>query len=144
MINWAYNLLSFERIIIILKMILMEKTVSIEYYPELIYHITDNSKKRSVSKLKIYPSQKSLKMYSVARFIKRKVRSYNSNFNSKKSEKNIILVKKFTNLKKYRFGKKIELHTFPALVLDHKFLCEIKIIPKNEYAKIVEEFMARI
>ncbi len=124
----------------------MVKNTILEFYPEMTLHISHSTGNDTKYRPVVYPSNESLRMYSFARFIKRRFASDNSilKLSDKNERKNILLIKKFTNLKKYRFGKKLQLRRLPALVLDRRLLCEISITPKKELLGLVEEFLVQI
>ena len=113
----------------------MEENAVLEFYPEILLYVFPKSvlfQNRQKNRTMMLPSHYSLKMYTTARFFKRK---YNKNMpRTSKNEKfrRVILVKKFTGLKRFRRGIKLKIRSLPSLVLDNFLLCQIIIISKKE------------
>jgi hypothetical protein len=122
----------------------MEKDAVLEFYPEILLHVFPKSTKQELhqnNRSVTIPSQNSLKMYTTARFFKRK---YHKNLSSTLKDikfKRIILIKKFTGLKRFRRGIKLKIRSLPSLVLDGFFLCQIIIVSKKELDNIFREIL---
>lgn len=123
----------------------MEEDVILEYYPEILMYIFPKSvpfQNRQKTRTMVIPSLDSLRMYTTARFFKRK---YNNNMlRTSKTDKfrRVILVKKFAGLKRFRRGIKLKIRNLPCLVLDRFFLCQIIIVSKKELDNIFKEILA--
>ena len=124
----------------------MKDDAILEFYPEILLHVFPKSvpfQNRQKNRSMIVPSRNSLKMYTTARFFKRKF-----NKNMPKTLKNIkfrrvILIKKFTGLKRFRRGIKLKIRSMPSLVLDNFFLCQIIIVSKKEIDNIFKEILVK-
>jgi hypothetical protein len=119
----------------------MSQKILIEFFPEVVLHSVESSQNNSRQKVMVYQSKDSLRMLTFTRYIKRKFTISASYTIAGTKGTNIILIKRYTHLKGYRYGKKVRVRTIPALVLNGKLLWEGEVLPKRELEIIVKEIL---
>ncbi|WP_455392765.1 hypothetical protein [[Eubacterium] cellulosolvens] len=122
----------------------MAEKIILEFYPELDIYALKTDDDSLNNRILLYPTYISLKMCALGRGIKRMINFSNANIMANKSKINIFLIKKFTNLKRYRCGKPVRLRKLPALVLDNKLLCDGNVLFKKEFYSLVKKMIYKI
>ena len=122
----------------------MQNKIIIEFFPELELHIPKSHSGDNFLKPMVVQSKNSFRMYILAQLIRSK---YNNKLNQELSsviKPHIIVVKKYTNYKTYRLGKKLGIKRLPALVLNGIILCQGKTPLDQELNEIVEKIIEKV
>jgi hypothetical protein len=120
----------------------MSKKILFEFFPELDIQAPQASQKNSKTPIMLLPSKKSQRVYTRARVIKRQLMGITiKNEEYLNRSQRIVLLKRFTNLKGYRVGKRKPLDRFPVLVFEKKLLLEGQVLVHGVLEDIIKEHL---
>jgi len=120
------------------------RKVLLEFFPEIVLHPIGSIQTSSKKRVSVFQSKDSIKMWSFGRYLKWKFNQQVSGEELMKTNTILIMIRRYTHLKGYRFGKKVAIRTLPALIIDNKFLCEGKLPLRNELKEIVNKILGSI
>ena len=120
----------------------MTKKILIEFFPELEIHAPQVGSNTTHTKVMMLPSKTSLRVYARARYIKWQFgRGPLKNSKYLRPNERIVLIKKYTNLKGYRVGKRKPVQIFPVLVFQKKLLLEGKVLVRGVLKDLIKEHL---
>ena len=122
----------------------MTRKVLFEFFPEIVLHPVGSLRPNSKKRVSVFQSKDSLKMWSFGRYLKWNFNKGVGREGLMKSNTILIMIRRYTHLKGYRFGKKVAIRTLPVLIIDKKFLCEGKLFLKNELKEIVNKILGTV
>jgi hypothetical protein len=121
----------------------MREKILLEFFPELEFQIPSSPGGSCCLKPTVAQSKRSLRMYIQAQHIRSKFRNHVELKIPSKTKSKIILVKKYTNYKAYRRGKKLGVMRLPALALNGRILCQGTVLTERELDDLVGEIMGQ-
>jgi hypothetical protein len=118
-----------------------KRRLIIEFYPELNIKSTSPVTKDSIVSFMIVPSRRSLILYSKVRSNKRIILNIFTKMKQNTNKSQLVLIKRFTGLKRYRMGAKMRIRGIPAVIFDKKLITEGNAIRTKEMNEIMQEIL---